>query len=53
MTLKLLEIYQKWGLERNINKTQYFMYLGRRRDVPILNDGRCIQYNETDNYFGL
>ncbi|XP_044760850.1 uncharacterized protein LOC123318297 [Coccinella septempunctata] len=52
MTRKLIEEYEKWGLELNIAKTQRMSIGGTREDV-VLEDGRVIKDCEEYKYLGL
>lgn len=51
MTRKLIEEYDKWGLEVNIQKTAYMCVGGQQQDL-ILNDGKCIKQTKKYKYLG-
>lgn len=52
MARKLIEEYEKWGLEVNIEKTRYMNIGGTRQDL-LLNNGQRIKYSENYKYLGL
>ena len=52
MTRKLIEEYQKWGLEINTNKTEYMCIGGEQQDL-ILEEGKKIKCCTKYKYLGM
>jgi len=52
MTRKLIEEYNKWGLEVNVDKTEY-MYIGGEQKDLVLNNGQQIKHCQEYKYLGM
>lgn len=52
MTRKLVEEYEKWGLEVNLTKTKYMCIGGTQQDL-MLEDGRTLKSCSKYKYLGL
>lgn len=52
MTRKLIEEYEKWGLEVNIAKTEYLSVGGNQEDLILVN-GQRIKNCQTYKYLGV
>lgn len=52
MTRKLIEQYEKWGLEVNLEKTEYMCIGGEQKDL-VLNNGQKIKQCSEYKYLGM
>lgn len=52
MTRKLIEEYNKWGLEVNVDKTEYMCIGGKQKDL-VLNNGQQIKHYQEYKYLRM